>query len=85
MTNIMFSFCPIGTDFDIAASSIMTVTLQQADQMVPVPFDVLDDNLFEGAENIILALSIPTNSRTMLGTNQTATISIADNEGIIEC
>ena len=85
MANFMFMFRPVGTDFDLAAVSIMIVTLQQADQMVSVPFDVIDDNVFEGRENIILSLSVPSNSRAMIGANQTADISIADNEGMMKC
>jgi len=61
----------------------MTFTLQQDDQMVPVPFTVIDDDTFEGTETIILSLSIPSNSRALLGAVTSTTISIADNEGMI--
>ena len=74
-------FYPVGDDFDLA-STIMTFTLQQDDQMVPVPFIVIDDNIFEGRETIILSLSIPSNSRALLGAVTSTTISIGDNEGI---
>ena len=62
----------------------MTFTLQPDDQMVPVPFNVTDDNIFEGAENIILLLSLPSDSRARLGDVIRTTISISDNEGIQE-
>jgi len=60
----------------------MTFTLQQDEQMVPVPFIVTDDNIFEGTETIIFLLSIPSNSRALLGAVISTTISIGDNEGI---
>ena len=60
----------------------MTFTLQPDDQMVPVPFNVTDDNIFEGAESIILLLSLPSDSRARLGDVIRTTISISDNEGI---
>ena len=67
----------LGVDYT-AASGTLTFNPGEIAKTFIVP--ILDDNVVEAPETINLTLSNPTNAS--LGTNSTAVLTIADNEGV---
>ena len=75
----------VGSDFELPAGSsptgITTIEFQPTDQTISGTINITDDNIFEPAETILFQLSRPTGSPAELGSIQSTTVTIQDNEG----
>ena len=75
----------VGSDFELPAGSsptgITTIEFQPTDQTISGTINITDDNIFEPDETILFQLSRPTGSPAELGSIQSTTVTIQDNEG----
>ena len=84
---VMHLYCThAGSDFELPAGSsptgITTIVFQPTDQTISGTINITDDNVFEPAETIQFQLSRPTDSLAELGSVQSTTVTIQDNEGV---
>ena len=84
----MHSTVNVGTDFQLAMPAPFVLSFDPTESRLPIPLDIIDDQILELNEQFQLQLSVgqsdpPTGHS--LGRIQSALVQIIDNEGVYLC